>query len=298
MNSLNWDNLRFFLAVARNGSLRAGAEELNVNHGTVNRRIVAIEKQLNTKLFIRLPTGYVLTTSGEEILESAKRVDREINSLRRETYALGAEVSGELRVTLPHPLARHLLMPDFTRFIEQYPGVDLEIISSYTEHNLTNREADVAIRATRKLPPGHLYGKQVSTFNSTAYASRSYLKKISSSHNDLSWIMKKGDENAHPWIKNAGYSDKNNKILVSDMEVQLSAAKANMGACVLPCFVGDKETDLTRLTQSDTHPTMDIWILTHKDLRNTPRVSAFTRFMDEAFKNHKTLIEGHQSISQ
>src|SRR6201996_3036448 len=142
---IDWDDVRYFLAVARGGSVRAAAERLGVNHSTVLRRIAQLEERLGARMFEKLPSGYRLTAAGEEVLELANQM--EASSHQLETRVLGRDqsVRGLLRVTLPPFLATHLLMPDFAEFARLHPDIEMEVLSTGEVANLTNREADVAI---------------------------------------------------------------------------------------------------------------------------------------------------------
>src|SRR3984893_11369430 len=144
---IDWDDIRYFLAVARGGSVRAAAKSLGVNHATVLRRIAQLEERLGALMFEKLPAGYRLTAAGEEVLELAKQMEAS-SSLKLETRVLGRDqsVRGLLRVTLAPTLATHLLMPDLADFARLHPDIEMEILSSGELANLTNREADVAIR--------------------------------------------------------------------------------------------------------------------------------------------------------
>jgi DNA-binding transcriptional LysR family regulator len=131
-----------------------------VNHATVLRRIAQLEQRLGALMFEKLPAGYRLTAAGEEVLELAKQM--EASSLKLETRVLGRDqsVRGLLRVTLVPPLVTHLLMPDLADFARLHPDIEMEILSSGELANLTNREADVAIRVVydRKTLPLNLHG--------------------------------------------------------------------------------------------------------------------------------------------
>jgi DNA-binding transcriptional LysR family regulator len=143
---IDWDDVRYFLAVARGGSLRAAAQRLGVNHSTVLRRIAQLEERLGAHMFEKLPSGYRLTDAGEEILELAVQMQASSNQLETRVFGRGESVRGLLRVTLAPTLATHLLMPDLADFARLHPDVEMEILSSGEPANLTNREADVAIR--------------------------------------------------------------------------------------------------------------------------------------------------------
>jgi molybdenum-dependent DNA-binding transcriptional regulator ModE len=143
---IDWDDVRYFLAVAREGSVRAAAEGLGVYHSTVLRRIAQLEERLGAQMFEKLPSGYRLTASGEEVLELANQMEASSHQLETRVFGRDQSVRGLLRVTLAPTLATHLLMPDFADFARLHPDIEMEILSSGELANLTNREADVAIR--------------------------------------------------------------------------------------------------------------------------------------------------------
>src|SRR6202035_5170634 len=157
---IDWDDVRYFLAVARGGSVRAAAERLGVNHSTVLRRIAQLEERLGVHMFEKLPSGYRLTAAGEEVLEFADQMEASSHLLETRVFGRDQSVRGLLRVTLAPPLATHLLMPDFADFARLHPDIEMEILSSGELANLTNREADVAIRVVydRKTLPLNLHG--------------------------------------------------------------------------------------------------------------------------------------------
>ena len=186
---MDWDNLRFFLTVARKGTIRAASQALSVNHSTVSRRISAFEKKLGVRLFERLPNGYVLTATGEEMMKSAQHIEDEVVKLDRQVIGRDAQLNGSLRVTMPAVLATHLIMPDISAFTNIYPSIQLELAFSNEEFNLRKREADIAIRLTAN-PPDYLVGRRILHPAKGVYASHDYLKSNDpNKHPDkLNWI--------------------------------------------------------------------------------------------------------------
>jgi len=293
---MDWDNLRFFLAVARKGSIRGASDILSVNHSTVSRRITSFEKKLSVRLFERLPSGYVLTPAGEEMLKSAQHIEDEIVKLDRQVIGRDTELNGVLRVTMPTGLATHLLMPDLAAFSKHYPGIQLELAFSSEEFNLRKREADVAIRLTPN-PPDYLVGRRILRPARGVYASHDYLKSNDSSSipNNLNWIG--WDEislQSHRY-KDSQFSAASVKHKADDILAQLEAVKAGMGIAMLPCFLADTVPTLERLELMTSESSCgDLWILTHEDLRATARVRAFIDFMIEVFESHRDLLEGRR----
>src|ERR1700733_7629386 len=173
----DWDDVRYFLAIAREGSVRAAAERLGVTHSTVLRRITQFEERLGAQMFEKLPSGYRLTNAGEEILEFAEQMEASSNRLETRVFGRDQSVHGRLRVTLPPTLATHLLMPDFADFTRLHPEVEIEILPAGELVNLTNREADVAIRVVydRSKLPLNLHGLKGPELFGGVYMSRDLL---------------------------------------------------------------------------------------------------------------------------
>ena len=294
MHHMDWDNLRYFLAVARKGSIRAAASALSVNHSTVARRITAFEKKLGVRLFERLPNGYVLTSTGEEMMKSAQHIEDEIVKLDRQVIGRDAELNGVLRVTMPTVLATHLLMSDISAFTKLYPSIQLEMAFSSEEFNLRKREADIAIRLTPN-PPEYLVGRRILHPAKGVYASHDYLR-----HHDpdkepekLSWIGWEELSSSSQWNKDSRFSSAPVVHKADDLLAQLEAVKAGIGIAMLPCFLADTVPSLERLERITAKGTCgDLWILTHEDLRATARVRAFIDYMLNAFEQHRDLLEG------
>jgi len=169
---------RLFLAVARGGSVRATAKSLGINHATVLRRIAQLEGRLGAQMFETLPSGYRLTTAGEEVLELANQLEASSHQLETRVFGRDQSVRGLLRVTLPPFLVTHLLMPDIADFVRLHPDIEMEIVSTGEVVNLTNREADLAIRmvSDRKTLPLNLHGLKGPDLLAGVYMSRDRLE--------------------------------------------------------------------------------------------------------------------------
>src|SRR5271154_6374912 len=174
---IDWDDVRYFLAVARGGSVRAAAERLGVNHSTVLRRIAQLEERLGAQMFEKLPSGYRLTEAGEEVVELANQMEASSHQLETRVFGRDQSARGLLRVTLPPFFATHLLMPDFADFARMHRAIEMEVLSTGEVANLTNREADVAIRfvSDRKSLPLNLHGLMGPEVRSGVYMSRDRL---------------------------------------------------------------------------------------------------------------------------
>ncbi len=290
----DWDDLRVFLALARAGSVRGAARNLRVTHPTVSRRLGGLEEMLGARLFERMPEGSALTQAGQEVLGLAVQMEEQVQEMGRRVLGRDTRLSGRLRVTLSGIFATRLLMPDLKAFQDAHPRVELEVETSYAMADLSRREADVAVRCT-KSPPENLVGRRLMLYASAAYASLEYLAEHDpvNSPADCRWIGRADDANP-VWVKESAYPDVPVHGIMSDPEVQLEACKAGMGIAKLGCFVADREPDLRRLPPGEPDGRMQIWILTHPDLKNTLRVRSFMKFLARVMGRRRDLLEGRR----
>src|SRR5258706_11350848 len=157
-----WDDLRYLLAIARNRSLAGAARALAVNHSTVFRRLNAFERELGVRLFERLPEGYVPTVEGEEIRRQAEAIEASMHALERTVAGRDYRLSGEIRMTTAPSLASDYVAGYLAEFRQRYPEIRVEIAVGDHDFDLARREADIALRATLRLPE-FLVGRRVAT---------------------------------------------------------------------------------------------------------------------------------------
>jgi DNA-binding transcriptional LysR family regulator len=288
----DWDDLRVFLALARAGSVRGAARDLRVTHPTVSRRLGGLEELLGARLFERMPDGYALTEAGQEVLGLAVQMEEQVQEMGRRVLGRDTRLSGRLRVTLSGVFANRLLMPDLKAFQDAHPRVELEVETSYSMADLSRREADVAVRCTNS-PPEELVGRRLMNYASAAYASLEYLAEHDpvNAPADCRWIGWTDDPNP-VWLKASAYPNIPVRGIISDPEVQLEACKAGMGIARLGCFAADREPNLRRLPPGEPDGLMQIWILTHPDLKNTLRVRSFMEFLARVMGKRRDLMEG------
>ena len=294
---LDWDNVRYFLAVARSGSVRAAAERLGVNHSTVLRRIAQLEERLGAHLFEKLPSGYRLTDAGEEVLEFADQMEASSNRLETRVFGRDQSVRGLLRVTLAPTLATHLLMPDFAEFARLHPEVEMEVLPSDEPVNLTNREADVAIRVVydRTALPLHLHGSKGPELFGGVYMSCDLLAGWRAGAPDrVRWIVK----NIHgipDWAREGVPPVAKVPFRTTDAEVQIVAVRQGLGMAMLPCFLGDADPLLARVPGTILHMHGTLWLLTHGETRKTKRVRLFMEFISRRLAGYVPLLAGLSS---
>ncbi|AQS89489.1 LysR family transcriptional regulator [Neoasaia chiangmaiensis] len=290
----DWDDVRYFLAVARGGSVRAAAGHLGVNHSTVLRRIAQLEKHLGTHTFEKLPAGYRLTAAGEEILEFANQMETSSHQLETRVFGRDQSVRGLLRITLPPFLATHLLMPDLADFARMHPDIELEIVPTGAVANLTNREADVAIRIVlnrEKLPP-NLHGLIGPTLSSGIYMSHDRLTSWRAGvPGPIRWIVINND-GLPGWVHEGEVRTTGALFRTPDAETQIVAARQGIGMTKLPCFVGDADPLLVRVPGTDLHGHGTLWLLMQGETRRTKRVRLFTEFVSRRLAAYTPLLAG------
>ena len=279
--------------MAREGSVRAAAQRLGVNHTTVLRRIAQLEESLGAQMFEKLPTGYRLTDAGEEILEFADQM--QASSRQLETRVLGRDqsVRGLLRVTLPSPLAGHLLMPDFAEFARLHPEIEMEILPSGELANLTNREADVAIRVVydRKTLPPNLHGLKGAEVFGGIYISADRLAAWRAGGPEPRWIAISG-HGVPDWAREGEVRATGAAFRTTDFEAQIAAVRQGIGITTLPCFVGDADPILARVPDTNLHLYGTVWLLTQGETRKSKRVRLFTEFMSKRLSAYTPLLKG------
>ena len=274
--------------------MRAAAKRLGVNHATVLRRIAQLEESLGTHMFEKLPSGYRLTSAGEEVLEFAEQMEASSHLL--ETRVLGRDQSarGLLRVTLPPFLATHLLMPDLADFARLHPDIEMEILTTGEVANLTNREADVAIRIVtdRKTLPLNLHGLKGPELFSGVYMSRERLAAWHTGASDpVRWIAI-NDHGIPRWVRDAEVHTTGIPFRTPDAETQIVAAQQGIGMTKLPCFVGDTDPLLARVPGTDPPMHGTLWLLTQGETRKTKRVRLFTEFVFRRLAAYAPLLAG------
>lgn len=296
---IDWDDVRHFLAVARGGSVRAAAEQLGVNHSTVLRRIAQLEERLGARMFERLPSGYRLTASGEEVLDFAEQMEASSHQLETRVFGRDQGVRGPLRVTLTPPLATHLLVSDFADFARLHPDIEMEIISSGELANLTNRDADVAIRVVydRKTLPLNLHGLRGPEVFGGVYMSRERLASWRAGSSDpIRWIV----ISAHgipDWVREGEVRATGVPFKTTDLEAQIVAVRRGLGMAALPCFVADADPLLVRVPETDLHMYGTLWLLTQGETRKTKRVRLFTEFVSRRLAAYAPLLAGLSASS-
>lgn len=282
---MEWDDLRYVLALARGRTLSVAARKLGVSHSTVGRRLRAIEKRLGVRLFDQKPDAFTTTASGQDLVEVAEKVEAQVLSLEGRVLGRDEQLEGKLRVSAMDLLFRRHA-PDFASFITKYPGVELTVTASDDPVSLTKREADVALRLTNA-PPEYLVGRRLERVDFAVYGSRRLVKKLGpkARYDDFPWLH--WDERLNPrWLDGwlAKHAPKAKLAMRIDMSsvVFRDAIARGIGVHFLACFEGDADPALARIGPIHREFSRDVWLLTLPELRTTSRVRAFMAHLTSA----------------
>lgn len=287
---MNWDDLRYFLALARQGSVSGAGRELKVRHTTVARRIAILEESLGSRLFDRTPHGYVLTQVGENLLPHASEIEEHVHNADREVFGMDTLLSGTLRLASSYDLFSRLITPKIKIFTDKYPGIEIELVSSTHLIDLGSREADIALRISPN-PPENLVGQAIVPLAHGIYGTQEYFKRAKKPHQLILWLHEK---EAPTWV--AQHFPNNNVIArTSEILTMMELVKSHIGIARLPCYVADADPTLRRLDLPLPTSNWSVWVLSHKDLRDTARVRACKEFLIDIIKQQRDLIEGKAS---
>ncbi|WP_313900727.1 LysR family transcriptional regulator [Methylobacterium sp. J-077] len=287
---LDWDEFRFVKTVAERGGLTAAAAQLGINHSTAFRRLGSIEMRLEMRLFERLRTGYVPTPAGLAMIEAAARIETDVTGFARTVAGQGQTPAGELRVTAPVNIATGLLMPILATFCARYPQIRLDLILAEEALNLSRRDADVAIRASRN-PSETLVGRRLTGLAWAIYG------RADRDYGDLAaedWVIPGSAVAAGLFTAffEARVPSEQVKLRINTVTGLTAAVAAGLGIGPLPCFEADADPTLRRLSGPHSEIGADLWMLTHPDLRHAARVRVFMEHFAEAILPLRPRFEG------
>jgi DNA-binding transcriptional LysR family regulator len=300
-----WDDFRLVKAIADTRTLNGAADALSINHSTVFRRLADLEKRIGIIIFERHRTGYSLTSAGEEMVQLAMRMDEDVNAFTRKLMGNKLIPSGELRVTTNDTLLVYLLMPIFASFRRAYPTINLDIVLSNQVLNLSKRDADIAIRATDN-PPETLVGRRICALNWAIYGLKVDFPdaeigqppdmNVLSTRNWVSLGDQLGHIRAVRFVRER-VPEARIAIKINTVLGLAEAVEEGVGVGPLPCLIADQRPKLVRLTDPNPEFATGLWMLTHPDLRSSPRVRAFLDLASTELMRRKALIEGLKSTN-
>jgi DNA-binding transcriptional LysR family regulator len=301
---LDWNDLRYFLAVADHGSTLAAGRALRVSQTTVARRIAALEEALGLPLFEKRQAGYTLTPAGDELVDRARQVDLAASSFSEAAAAHARDASGTVRITTQEIFANTLLAPMLRELHEQHPEIVIEIDTQQELLDLGEGEADIGLRSTAQEAPAGVVGRRICIDDWTLYCSREYGDRhgVPRTRADLTGHAIIGGGGGklwlhyEAWLRSLGLENQVAMHHASSTGL-LSAVRSGFGIAVLPCVVADADPDLVRcLPPRDDHGRV-MWLLTHERIRHTKRVRLVIDFLYERLIRHVRMLEERRAAA-
>lgn len=285
--ALQWDDIRYFLELARTGSLSGAARRLRVEHSTVARRVEALEQSLGIRLFDRLPKAWSLTAEGETLVAQAGRLDDEAQAFSR--VALGvSSLQGTVRLSAPPAFAGHFLAPRLAAMRGRWQNIDLEVIGETRDANLARGEADLAIRMSRPTAAG-LVARAIADMGYGLYAAHGYTRRPADAWEFLGYDDSLDQVPQQRWL--AEVAGRRRFVFRSnDLTALLNATRVGLGIAVLPHFLAAND-DALALVPDPVCPTVrKLWLVMHPDVKRSPRVRLIADLLAEVVVEAQALI--------
>jgi DNA-binding transcriptional LysR family regulator len=288
---IDWDDLRYFLAVLQAGSLAGASKALGIHATTVGRRIEVLEARAGTALFERHGRAWVPSAAGRALRARAERMQAEMLALEREIDGADARLDGTVRVTATEMLATRFITPHLSAFAARHPGIVLDLVCTNRPVDLAKREADIALRLSRPREPS-LVTRRLAAIPLALYASQAYLRERGTpdapdehlrGHDVLLFADARAFAIENDWM--APRLEGTRIVLRSDSVSSIfGASVAGVGIALLPQIVADAEPGLERIPTSTIPEPRVIWQTIHEDLRENARVRAVLSFIAEILR--------------
>ncbi len=283
---VDWDSLRYFLAVAQAGSSAGAAAKLRVDQSTVSRNIAAFETALRAKLFVRSVSGYELTDLGRKLVPAAERAELEVNGIIDLVGQNARRSAGIIKVATIETIADLFLMPSLAEFAELYPEIRIDVSVSSQCLDLSKGEADVAIRAAKALKDDDVVASRLSDFPWAIYGSQDYFSKHGFSnsvaelpkHKIISVEGGLGAVPAFQWLEEqAGYEAVVSRT--NSLPNVVAAVRAGLGVSALPMVTGQAEPGLVHCLGPSEELNSSLWLLIRSQIKDDPTIRAFSSFV-------------------
>jgi DNA-binding transcriptional LysR family regulator len=285
----DWNDLKFFLELARQGRLMPAARRLKVDHTTVGRRISELERDLGIKIFDRKPNGFVLTENGHKLYQSAEKIESAARVISEDFHATPAEPAGRVRLTTMEGIAAFYLAEKIIQFNEKHPAVVVELVTERHLINLTKREADVCVSFVPLAGP-KLAVKKAGEFKLGLFASTKYLMERGAPttieelkhHDFIDYVDDLVAIQPVQWLHDVLVPE-NVVFRSTSMAAQQNAIGAGRGIGLLPFFSAKKDHRLVRIMK-DVTVVRSLFISVHEDIEYMGRVRALVRFLNDLFR--------------
>lgn len=278
-------DLEVTLALVRGGTLAAAGERLGVDASTVFRSLQRIERGLGRALFERTRSGYVPNELATELAEHAERMEVALEAARSSVEASPAQVSGKVRITTTDTVLHGLVAPALRSLQTTHPLLEYELHTGNELASLTRRDADIAVRATRR-PPQHLVGKPIGPIRVALYAARKgRVRRFAEVEAGMAdWIAPDDALPEHPSVvwRKRHYPKAAPRYRVNSIATVLELVALGLGVGIVPLFLAEGRRDVVRLTEPLDECETQLWLLTHPESRHLRRVAAVYSHLAQA----------------
>lgn len=296
----DWNDTKAFLAVARGGSTLAAAKALGVNQTTAARRIEALEAALGLKLFERGQTGSRLTEAGQDLLLEAEKVERAARGLASRAEAYQRGLTGVIKLTATEVVANTSVTPAIGAFRPLYPDLQINLLITDQMLDIAAGEADLAIRSGIEMPVSDLVARKIADYDFALYCNRDYAARCGTpaspaalcDHELIGADGAAGDLPGVRWMF-AHAAGKAPATRSSSMTNLIHAVRAGLGIAPLPCLLADADPSLIRCSEPIAEAQSHSWVVTRRELKDTPRIRAFIDFLVPFMQEDVRAREAH-----
>lgn len=294
----SWNDLQFFLELARQGRLMPAAKRLKVDHTTVSRRIAELERALGCKLFHRTAEGFALADAGQRLLPLAEAMETNALAIMTDIGGMAEDLSGTVRLATMEGIASLYLAGHMPEFHRLHPSICIELVTAAHLLNLTRREADVSLSFAKPMGP-RLIARKLGQFELRLYGSPAYLKARGEprsleeldQHDFVDYIDDLVSIREVRWLHDV-LKPSNVVFQSSSMIAQHNAAAAGMGLVLLPSFAAARDRRLSPILVGKVSVKRDLWLTVHEDLRHLRRVKAVLHFLTRLVERDRDFLLG------
>jgi DNA-binding transcriptional LysR family regulator len=277
-DDLDWSDLRYVLVLSRTGRLARAAQQLRVNETTVARRVARIERILGSQLFARVNGVLLVTDIGQIVVQRAEKMEADVGEIRNVATGADTKAAGAVRLTAIPMLLNRIFVPALPGLVEEHPQLQLHLVADPRNLDLIGREADIALRLRRPDKGDRVVARRLGQFAYAVYG------PARPHRSPLPWITHEVTWSGLPHVRWMAEAIKREPqagtpLIVNDSELAIHAVGAGLGRSLLPCCIGDRESNLSRL--SDQEPVArELWLLVHPDLKHLARTRAVIAWIE------------------
>ncbi|NVJ98317.1 MAG: LysR family transcriptional regulator [Alphaproteobacteria bacterium] len=295
---IQWDDLKYFLAMAEQGSLSAAARKLNVSQPTLSRRLTALEESVGAELFSRTRTGLEMTALGEQMRDHARHMQDDVHAIERLVTGHDSSLQGSVIISCTEAIGSMWLVGELMGFRKKYPGITVDVKVDNAVSDLLRREADIALRMFRPVQ-NDLICKRTVTMSYGYYAHKDYLAK----HGTPKTISEiKNFDFILPHDEILSYTSSEHRKSIAfpkgaafrsnSLTALATAVTAGYGIGAYSCLLGDSDPNLVRLFDDYVVFSSDLWLVSHQELRRSARIRAMYDYLGDLLQSQAAAFAG------